>query len=265
MAVLIDLSDRTSIESSTDGDQAVREAVVTGVSGSGNTYLENALGAAGVPAEGDAHPTRSNLKCFSRRCNDLGCGKVRIILRYRGSSSSATFQRQEPPSNNDDGEIKHVSFSTITVQKTKDILGADIVVQPPSIPGTPAHDFTGAGQQTKKANVDIVIGRIRFERNEVDFPGARMRSFINKLNLGAEGPYAAETLRCVLIDAKSPNEGDWYNVVYEFAYRSDGWKTEHTWELPGGEQPPEHTASSRIEVDHYETTSYTSLSLGFAD
>lgn len=134
MAVLIDLRDGAGLTQSDKGYRATRIAEVDSLEGSTpSALLLDAMVAVGVPSMGDAHPDITNIKVVEKRTRDTGCtdgnywAKIEIV--YAASSSSLTFETQEP---DDDGAaVKAIRGSLVGITVTRDRTGALIKAAKP--------------------------------------------------------------------------------------------------------------------------------------
>lgn len=246
MAVLVDISDGGTLRETSDGIEVDRVAVVTDVAGPADQYLKNALDTSGVPVIGDANPMYSGLRVRSREATDDGCGKVRIRITY-GSAARSTLESQVPPTNNNGATTKNVGFSLTqkTVSRAFNVTGGanpssteEILVQRPPTSAIGGSDVV---RQHPPINVLRPVGKLVFERLELDPPLSRFRQAMGKVNDRSlnGGTYARRTLLCSNITAQSPNAGGWWQVTYEFSFDpgdndQEPWSTEVLWQNPGG-------------------------------
>lgn len=282
MAEILDISDGGVLRETNNGIEVDRIAVVTNVAGPADQYLKNALDTPGLPQLNDANPMYSGLRCRSREASDDGCGNVRIRLIYGSAGSRSTLERQVPPSGNNDTPTKNIGFTLTSKQVSRafnvtagatPVSPEDIVVQRPST--SAIGGVSDVQLQHRAITAQSPVGKIVFERLEQDPPLLRFRQVMGKVNdrsLNA-GAYPRRSVLCSNITAQSPNDGDWWQVTYEFTFDagtaiSEPWATEVLWN--GGQTSDDFTGHednvSRKQYTPYEEEDFEGLlNLSFDD
>lgn len=184
--------------------------LVKDVAGTDQQILRNALAASGVPRRGQRHPTRPTAFVTHRRAVGTGGRTVRVTITYedRGESDDPADERIR------------VGTSLRTVETNKDVNGALLTVMIP-----------GSKDQSGTVSVERPISTIHVSRKEASSPGAKSRAYAGKVNGRGQfrlagGDVAARTWRCNYITGESTDQGETWQVDYEFEYDKNGWDKE---------------------------------------
>ena len=201
---------------------AERIATVTGVTGTGQAQLDNALNTLGVPALGAEHPSMSQLFLDEMEPSARGPGVVLIRMIYR------RLEDADEPVDEDTGSIE-VGTTAEQSERNTDHAGALMTVT-----------YASARESEREQQV-VTVGaylpktRMVVRRRETGSPGDKSKLYVGKLN---KGPWkldpncAAKTWRCMAILGTSSDGGEFYDVRHEFEHCGEGSET-GTWDRRG--------------------------------
>lgn len=214
-------------------------------------------------ALGDVHPDWPQIRVSSRPYTVVG-GVVTVRLNYSAITVQSPFNTPEIPPDNNQPAVKTLGFASRRVKTTQHY--DDFNVLQENTVTAPAPKYSGAAAQLKTIERFDSMMVIKFSREEVDNPTARVRSIkdaVNELSLG--GVYTAGTVLARPATVESKNSGESYSVTYEFWWHEDGHGTELTWTLANEKQPDVHDAGSRRNVVPYKRVDFTGLNLDWSD
>lgn len=229
LQVKLDRVDGAELRRSVSGDQAVRIAQVSGLTGSGADRLRQALEAPGLPRLGDVHPTLSHLTLAEVAAEADGPDGAVLRLRYQATASRSVSVGGAPRQT---GE-RRVGAALAQTSTDVDLTGQRIEV---------AYDPHGnrAQRLTQSASVTVLRPQLSFcfRRQERSDPAARARKYVGAVNSQPFQQCAAQTLLCVALTGQSSDGGRSYDVTYEFQYDAQGWQPRVSYTDPQTRRPP---------------------------
>ena len=206
MAAKIDIKRSSRIKLTREGYRAERIAMVSGVSGSAESVLYNAINDAALPDIGDAHPDVSDITLNDISCEPVGGGRYQIKMSYYKDAGSTTTS----------SAAQSRMSSGLAVEETHtDINGKRMKTAFVTAYGLSLfrQSFTGEVERPRIT--------IEFEYTAAGYPTADINKYLGKINSTAWNGYAVETILCSGINVDQA--GTEYRVTYSFAYRPETW------------------------------------------
>ena len=240
MTIQIDITEGTTINHDADGYSLDRMAIVTGVTGSANARIYNAVNDAGLPSLGDAHPTITDIYLNNKRGDALEPEVVQVTLSYSSI-------RGYPGTTN---TLKSASASTSPQTVTADKDGTDMF----ALYQTDA-DFAKVPPVATKENFRISIesprAQFEFEYTIDDsplataFPNALIDTYLGKVNSVAWNGYGVRTILCTAINITQQGAG--YRVGISFMYNPDLWEYNAVIAVPTSDLESTYTSDPTLD------------------
>lgn len=248
-----------SISINSSGITVTKIGRASGIEGAGDAYLKEVLDDAAMPDYGDQHPTINTIYLSDINIAPDDCGKARIQLTY------TTPDYTSAPINDTGPGLIEVGATISEVDTEKDINGDQITV---------AHDFSstdsdrGVESQGGVVRTFMPQMRLRQSRKESVNPQSKANTYVGRVNSFGIWGYPAESLLCVGITGTSDDNGNSYNVTYEFQYNPDGWGATAVFIDPETGRPPAGLATSGVNagvvtVDVLQQINFSGLILSF--
>ncbi|HUX01041.1 MAG TPA: hypothetical protein VMY35_08675 [Phycisphaerae bacterium] len=236
---------------------AERIATVTGVTGTGQAQLDNALNTLGVPALGAEHPSMSQLFLDEMEPSARGPGVVLIRMIYR------RLEDADEPVDEDTGSIE-VGTTAEQSERNTDHAGALMTVT-----------YASARESEREQQV-VTVGaylpktRMVVRRRETGSPGDRSKLYVGKVNTGPwklDPNCTARQWLCTEISGTSSDGGETYDVRYVFEYRgptseTGNWDIKGYWRGSDGRVPSDLIADAGIVTYQiYKSVDFDNLNL----
>lgn len=206
MAANIDIKKSSRIKLDKDGYRATRIAIVSGVAGTAESVLYNAINDSQLPDIGDVHPDVSSITLQDIVCEPMSGGQYRVtMMYYKDSGQTGTSASAEVRAN-----------TGLAVEETSlDINGDSMVAN---------YGTLGGALIRQRFTAEVERPRIvfDFEYTASAYPTTDINTYLGKVNSIAWNGYAPGTIMCSAINVDQA--GAEYRVRYSFAYRVDGWQ-----------------------------------------
>lgn len=206
MTAKIDIKKNSRVKLDRDGYRAERIAIVSGVTGTAEQVLYNAINDSQLPDIGDAHPDIASITLQDLSCEPQGGGHYRIVMSYYKDSGQASTSAS--------AEVR--ANTGLAVEETALDVNGDAM--------TAVYVTYGGGLVRQRFTAEVERPRIvfDFEYTSSNYPTEDINSYLGKVNSLAWNGYAPGTILCSAIDVDQ--SGANFRVRYSFAYRVDGWQ-----------------------------------------
>lgn len=252
MIVHSDLVNTQSLSQTEDGYKAERTFYVTGLTGSKESRLYQAMQESGIPAFGDPHPIVPGIFVTDIQAEPISKDgeKAKISVLY------------EPPSDDssdpDTGGAVSVTSNTLIETVHKDVSGELLWVD--------YYDQISIGMASysravKTASVQRPQVSVNFRRIEDQLPKESIEIYIGTINGMEWSGFPPKTWLCNSIIAR-PNKGK-YEVEYSFSYRRDSWRASVAMTVNGVIPNDAIEGNGLATYDVYEERNFNDLGLSF--
>lgn len=245
--------------------------IVTGVTDAAIDKPMAAIAVSGIPQIGASHPTHTSLKVVSissEPATDGSTEKWRVTVEYGVSDDE----------NVDTGSTVSFGGTVTTAETTKafDLGGSGLFDKAIEVgtldrdaQATPRNLPTTVPKQTALVSKFIPQFVLTATRRETSSPAAAAIAYVGKLNTASvtiDGQsYAARTLLCTRLTGETSDNGDTYNVQYEFQYRAAAdWQVEVVAIDPESGAPYQNIkniASGAVKFHMYDQIAFSGLNL----
>lgn len=262
MATVTRDANNSSSENADEGFIYRERVVISGVVGADvPTAIWNALLDAAMPKRGDSRviginpdditiiAQRHDLRSFGMEKG--GTVRLEFEIPWRQRSPVTIVVNSNP---NDDGPgVATVGAVVETLETEFDRTGTEITVQREA--GAPT--LIQPVQYRRPSPV------IEFSRWENTNPRTRAETYVGKINSALWNGYAAETVLCTAIVGTTRDDGDTYDVRYEFEQRST-WDTTVVYIDEQTGRPPSglvEGVSKKTNIKLYNTANFSLLNI----
>ncbi len=205
MVAKVDIKKSSRVRLTRNGFESQRIAIVSGVSGSAQQVLINAINDAQLPNIGDAHPEDSSVTVNTMDCEPLGGGRYKIVMNY--------FKDAGITETSADAEARLITG--LAVEEThEDINGQPLDTRYTVAGGALSPRFTAEVERPRQT--------IYFEYTATGVPKSDIDKYLGKINSVAWNGYPIGSVLCSQIDVEQ--NGEKFRITYAFAYRPEGWK-----------------------------------------
>lgn len=254
MGIEFDQIEGTTITRSSKGLELQRNAIVTGLSGSPDVIIYNALQEPGVPNQGDSHPSIPDLYVTNVTATPLENSNTQawLIITYGPPNATTYVPNETNPAQIETG-------ATIVQRQTNLDRFGDLITVTYSNPdkldanNQPFEDTIVATVELQEPQVYL-----RLSRKEPEDPELKASLFVGTTNLTpfrGDGPFK---WLCTAITGSSPNGGLDWDVRYEFQRNPSDWRIDVVYVDPETGNPPEDIIEGNGLVRNIEV-------LGLAD
>jgi hypothetical protein len=245
--VSVDIVDGGSGKLTVDGWELTRIATVSGLTGTGNARLIEAVAAvAAVTGNiGSAHPGYAYALLESFQPEHLSTNVVKV---------SCVYKTLDPADDVNYAEIE-VGTSLEQVETNKDTDGNLITVSY-TYPADYKLDDKKRNQtitQSGTVSTSAPKSSIVYSRRETGSPGSKSREYVGNVNaagwqLDQDSPGAdARTWKCMSIVGRSQDGGVTFDVTYVFEYRADTWEEWVRFVNPDDGKTPSDVAAAGLK------------------
>lgn len=244
---------------SREGWAVERTFIISGLSGSADRLLYNAISHASIPAYGQPHPAIPGIAVTSIDAEplDVSGSQVRVRVQYSVPTQSDSEESEVAL----DKVVISVGSTTQsgTTQKDKD--GKQLIATLTQDDGTEA-------EQAGEVTIEIPQTVIHFERREPSDPIAKSIEFVGTVNDARIGALFPErTLLCTEIEGTTEGIGLPYQVSYSFQYNRDTWDATYVFVDTETDKPHEdastETGNGVVTSRVYPEANFSKLSLPF--
>jgi hypothetical protein len=247
LQVKLDRVEGSSMRQAADGLEADRIAHVTGLSGSAPDRLKQALGARGLPAVGQPHPTIANLYVHALSAEPNGPDAAVVTIRYVSRGAQA-------------GSLPLVRIGSSLTQTTTDI---DADGRRITVSYSPTGEESAERTQGMRVAIRSPQTTLQFTRSEQASPLAKARRFVGRINRTAVFDSGPGTWLCTAITGQSIDGGTTFEVTYAFQHDARSWQPTVSYIDPKTNRPPadliDGVGSRTVRV--YEEAEFKELGL----
>ena len=204
MAAIVDIKRQSRIVHDKNGYRVERIAIVSGVTGSLDALLKNAIEDGQLPAYGDPHPSITGITLNSISGSPIGGGLYRVVLSYFKDTGAAQGSANATVRASATTAVEEVGVDAAGNAMTTTFSHANSTYEPRFV------------AEVEKPRVSF-----DFEWTEAAFPQSTIDTYLGKINSAVWNGYAAKTILCTGINVTQ--SGDEYRVRMSLTHNPETW------------------------------------------